>query len=331
MKIDLNNYEAWMMDYLDGNLNDHQSKEMEAFLLKHPHIAEEIEDLNSIELLKDTAEQIPPSFVQGLKKEEIQLHSGIGEENYQEKFMAYHENDLDVSEKSDVLGFLSKNEFLRAEFNTFKNIKLEANLNICYPNKSELLKKERKTVPLWIWSSVAAAMIIIGFWLGNLSNTQRPTYAPSKIDSKLMAQINIDSKNKISIQRDLKTTIDVHQIKQQETIIERTETPSLIASNNSSTIPIQNQDWRKQMDLMQGYAFEKNQLYSKVDWSALPSENSKSGFRIISSMLWKTTKASVQSFGEEIIQNDFPVLSSNNLEDLTRGMISIKRPVKEVE
>jgi len=122
----------------------------------------------------------------------------------------------------------------------------------------------------------------------------------------------------------------VLQIEQQETIMERTETPRLIASNTSSSIPIQDQDWRKQMDLMQGYAFEKNQLYSRVDWSELPSEKSRSGFKIISSMLWKTTKASVQNFSEEIIQNDFPILSSNNLEDLTGGRISIKRPAKEV-
>lgn len=331
MKIDLNNYEVWMVDYLDGNLDAQRSKEMEAFLLKHPHIAEEIEDLNYLELQKETNIHLAETFLGSLKKEEITADGALNEDNYLENFIAYHEGDLKENSKSNVHRFLSKNEFLRTEFNAFKSIKLETNLNISYPNKSELLKKERKIVPLWMWSGVAAAIIIIGFWLGNLSNTQRPFYAPSKIDSKLMVQIPIDSKSPIFIQRDLRTSIDVLQLEQQESNIQRTETPILIASYTASSIPVQNRDWRKQMDLMQGYAFEKNQLYSRVDWSELPSENSKRGFKIISSLLWKTTKASVQSFGEEIIQNDFPILSSNHLDDLTGGRISVKRPIKEVE
>ncbi len=331
MKIDLNNYEVWMMDYLDGNLNDHQLKEMEAFLLKHPHIAEEIEEFDTLELQTDPKTHLSDSFIDALKKDEITANSGINEENYQEYFIGYHEGDLEEVRKSDVHGFLSKNEFLRNEFDGFQNTKLQADLNIHYPNKAELLKKEKKLVPIWIWPSVAAAILIIGFWLGNLSNTQRPIYLPSKIDSKLMVQINIDSRSTTFIQRDLNTTIDALRIEQQEIIVERAETPALMASLAASTIPVQNRDWRKQMDLMQGYAFERNQLYSQVDWSELPSENSRSGFKIISSILWKTTKASVQSFGEEIIPNDFPILSSNSIEDLTGGRISVKRPVKEVE
>ncbi len=49
-KIDLHNYEAFVLDYLEGTLNRDWHVEMEAFLGNHPDIAADIEKLYACEL-----------------------------------------------------------------------------------------------------------------------------------------------------------------------------------------------------------------------------------------------------------------------------------------
>ncbi len=49
-KIDLHNYEQFVLDYLEGTLNKDRHAEMEAFLLSHPDIAADVENLCAYEL-----------------------------------------------------------------------------------------------------------------------------------------------------------------------------------------------------------------------------------------------------------------------------------------
>ena len=46
MKININNYEEWMIDYIEGNLSDAQVKEMQEFLTFHPELKAELDLFN---------------------------------------------------------------------------------------------------------------------------------------------------------------------------------------------------------------------------------------------------------------------------------------------
>jgi len=50
MKPDRLNYEIWITDWLDGNLSEHQSEELMAFLDENPDLKEELKGLDSVSL-----------------------------------------------------------------------------------------------------------------------------------------------------------------------------------------------------------------------------------------------------------------------------------------
>ena len=54
MKININNYEEWMIDYIEGNLSDAQVKEMQEFLTFHPELKAELDLFNETKLQPDT-------------------------------------------------------------------------------------------------------------------------------------------------------------------------------------------------------------------------------------------------------------------------------------
>lgn len=66
MKININNYEEWMIDYIEGNLSQEQQKEFAEFLAFHPELKGELEifqqtklqpDLNIVYAGKDALKQ----------------------------------------------------------------------------------------------------------------------------------------------------------------------------------------------------------------------------------------------------------------------------------
>lgn len=325
MKIDLNNYEERMMDYLDGNLDVHQSNEMEAFLLKHSHIAEELEDLKLVHLKKDQTDSIDPTLKTNLLFKDSE---NINSKNFENYFIAYYENDIEESEQNELKGFLSKNPFLKKDFKDFELVRLQADTSIQFPHKNKLIKKENKSIPFWLWSGIAAAILAIGFWIILPEKQTREIYAPRQITPKSIQTILI-AKSRIEIpKKEIKMTPVEFQ---EESLFKRKPSPNLISSLNVEKIIPEDKSWQIQMELMQSYAFERNQLNTQVNWAALPSENSKKGFRMISSFLWKTTKAQVQSFGEEVFNDDLQAISSSNIENLTGGFISVKKPTREKE
>lgn len=59
MKINLENYEAWMVDYIEGNLTIDQQKELNEFLVFHPELQKELEAFNMTKLTADNSVFFP--------------------------------------------------------------------------------------------------------------------------------------------------------------------------------------------------------------------------------------------------------------------------------
>lgn len=53
MKINIDKYEVWALDYLEGNLSDHQRQMFEGFLEDHPDLKAEMEGIGQIRLVPD--------------------------------------------------------------------------------------------------------------------------------------------------------------------------------------------------------------------------------------------------------------------------------------
>jgi len=153
MKINRNNYEVFFIDFYDGKLTDAQQLEMEVFLKSNPDLKAEFAEFENITLEKTAVIYAPK---QKLKKSEIIEVAGISEDNYEESFIAFHENDLNANEKANLLSFLEANPQLEKEFQLHGLLSMP-NENIVFKEKEQLKKK---IFIGYYWYGAAAAVLI---------------------------------------------------------------------------------------------------------------------------------------------------------------------------
>lgn len=160
MKPDRSNYEIWLIDWLDGKLDDEQVEMLMAFLNENPDLKEEADSLAITQLrpqketsfkkdlLKKDPADLPPSQIEYLS-------------------VACLENDLSASHKKELWENLSQNKDNRKIFDAIQRTKLKApETAFRYKN---MLKKEtrgRRILRLTITglsAAAAVALLVISF------------------------------------------------------------------------------------------------------------------------------------------------------------------------
>jgi hypothetical protein len=157
LEINLYNYEEYVVDFLEDNL---ESSERDAFLLfleANPEIKEELE-------LFDNEKLIPEPIVFDhkdiLKKESIITTSALS--NFDEICVARMEGDLSEKEISLFDELIHSDKLKKTEFESFKKTRLKPDNTIVFKGKDRLKKK-----PIGIWKksyslvSIAASIVII--------------------------------------------------------------------------------------------------------------------------------------------------------------------------
>lgn len=147
MKIDRSNYERWIIDWLDGNLDDHQIEQISLFVAENPDLQEELKEL-------DSALIIPPAAEFKGKSELKRTPSDITDLQFDYLCTAYAENDLSPEELDEFSVIISNDGRRRNLSEQFMKLKL-APLNIRFENK----KKLRKRTPLQKTFLFPAALI----------------------------------------------------------------------------------------------------------------------------------------------------------------------------
>lgn len=174
------NIEAYLLDFLEGNLNANELLELETFLSENPtynvhfellHLEQDEQlDFNKSSLKKN------PKFEPKVFHE---IHEGTTEEKM---FVAAVENSLSEAEMIHFNYFLIDNLDSQKEFAIYQKTLLTSDDSIVFPNVSQLKRKEGKVFvfnSLTKWS--AAAMVIgIGFWLFFGSNSMQRNFATKK-------------------------------------------------------------------------------------------------------------------------------------------------------
>ena len=164
MKINRNNYEVFLIDYLDGTLDTVMEAELLLFLETNPDIRKELEGLENASL---EAPAIPFTEKNLLKKPEIKTIAGIGENNFEDYFVAFYENDLTTKQQNDLQAFLAANPQLKPEFTLHEKLLFEPDENTVFNYKEELKKKATISV-WWLAGTGVAAAIALLFALFNL-------------------------------------------------------------------------------------------------------------------------------------------------------------------
>lgn len=153
-KINIENYEAFLLDYMEGNLSTEGLVALQIFAAQHPHLNI---DLNDLELVELNTEEVKFENKENLKKALVS----------DEQFVAYIENGLSTKEKQNIDALCASHPTLANELKLYKKSFVIADDTIVFENKAQLKKQDTKV--LWLFSrevlAAAASLILIaGLW-----------------------------------------------------------------------------------------------------------------------------------------------------------------------
>jgi hypothetical protein len=177
MKITIENYEAYLLDLIEGRLGEARVKELREFVLGHPSLG------SWDELTGEMPGLVPDEPVFGgkelLKKPEIAAFGNINESNYEYFFVSEIEGLLNDRESKHLKVFLKTNSDVQKVFDLYQHTRLMPEVSIVFPSKESL---QKKTVEMHInkrivWSSIAAALLLmfsLSWWFLGHDQAQQP-------------------------------------------------------------------------------------------------------------------------------------------------------------
>jgi cytoskeletal protein RodZ len=206
--INRNNYEEYLLMYIDGELSPAEAKAVEAFLDVNPDLKEELQ------LLQQTVLEPEESITFSGKDLLYRKEEGINLSNYQEYFLLYVDEELSSTQREAVETFVLKNPQLQDEFTLLKQTVLPKE-EIIFVNKEVLYRKEEKRRPVVIsmrWASLAAAVmigIVALVWVMNSGNKNNGT-DPNSFAGQVKQQKNTNPETTPSTKPDQTLPADVN-------------------------------------------------------------------------------------------------------------------------
>ncbi|MFH0841738.1 MAG: hypothetical protein V1903_03860 [Bacteroidota bacterium] len=216
MKPDRSNYEIWLIDWLDGNLDEARTEQLMLFLEENPDLKEEADSLSLAKLDPDMNISVMKS---GLKRNPADLP--VSQVEYLS--IAFLENDLSAAQAGELKESISLNSGNRKLFDAIQKTKLQPK-DYSFENKKGLLRETRaqKMSRLVVRSLSAAAAVTIlmvtFFSLARRQETGSEIIAVSRTDT-----FYINPGQAIIIKEELAfNVLPVNQIRADETLPEAT-------------------------------------------------------------------------------------------------------------
>ncbi len=156
--INIDNYEAYLLDFSEGNLTGELQVELELFLIQHPEL-----EISLDELVLMTLENEATSFSNknSLKKSESDLVS-------ETQFIAYIEHQLPENECLELEKSCAANPTLAKELRLYVSAFVSADASIVFKNKQSL---KRKPKVIWFnfsatqYAAAACVVFLIGLFM----------------------------------------------------------------------------------------------------------------------------------------------------------------------
>jgi hypothetical protein len=128
-KINLNNYEAFLLDYIEGNLSGADVAALKAFAVMHPELNI---DLENTDLPYVDSEQVSVDFKKDLFKTEERISD--------QQLLEYLEGDLSGEEKSEFEKKLRSDKSLADDLEIYRKTILVADKEETFPGKTSLIR-----------------------------------------------------------------------------------------------------------------------------------------------------------------------------------------------
>ncbi|MBK6527777.1 MAG: hypothetical protein IPG07_20855 [Crocinitomicaceae bacterium] len=176
-KINRHNYEAYFLDYLEGNLSAEDKQDLFSFLDKNPDLKSELEiDFNDVSL--------NPSAIVFENKESLKTEDeSILNLNTADTWMLESvEKNLTASKQKELEDFVRKHQ-LEKTYTAYQSTVLRPDLNLVFEDKQRLKVATGIVIPLYmrVASIAAVGIILIGIAMnGSGSNGMATPGAPDQ-------------------------------------------------------------------------------------------------------------------------------------------------------
>ena len=111
-RINFSNYEAWLLDYAEGNLSAEDTAELLLFMEQHPELQTDVDNLMDFTLTSD--EIISADFKHQLHKDESAF-----KEHFENLCIAFYDKTITAIEKNELESILKQNPHWTKEFKAF--------------------------------------------------------------------------------------------------------------------------------------------------------------------------------------------------------------------
>lgn len=182
MNINRDNYENWLLLYIDRELNAADKEAFEAFAAANPDVQQELD------LYRQTI--ITPDEAVCFAGKTQLLQPEPWEENnltpLQEALLQKLEQTLSATELSELDRKIAEDVLLQKEWDLLRQTKLQVEMPAEMPLKATLYRQEKaRVLPLkWLVRvSAAAAVLISGWFLVNSPGGNEPQNATAKVET----------------------------------------------------------------------------------------------------------------------------------------------------
>jgi hypothetical protein len=182
MKITINNYEAYFLDYREGQLNPEQLSELGLFLSLHPELKCKLELSDIITLKSENYNFKNKNLLKKLNFESV----AVCESNFDDFCIAYHENLLSHEKSQELIQFSHTKNTYDNDLKIYGKTNLKPQFNLQFPHKRQLYHKVVRanfigTYLFRIGSIAAGIALIIGLFLvTNQKNSKKFAHITQK-------------------------------------------------------------------------------------------------------------------------------------------------------
>ena len=132
-RINLDNYEAWLLDYSEGNLSAEDTAELMLFMQVNPELEIDLNDMNFPAIAGDEKLRLDDKSFLYKGKNEVRLR-------FEELCIAYYDKDISQDEKSELDHILKQFPAFEKEFEAFGLSYLQPEYALEFDNKASLKK-----------------------------------------------------------------------------------------------------------------------------------------------------------------------------------------------
>jgi hypothetical protein len=170
-KINIHNYEIYLIDYLDNKLSNEEKVSVRLFLENNPEIAAEFELLNESAVIVDNDTKLEDNST---FKKQIIPSKRINENNYEDFFVAHVEKQLSNEETIELHQFVSQNPCLNKEFAIQQKTILQPDLSLVFLNKNSLKRRQIVVLNTWYkYAAVAAILLLLMLLISPFINNNK--------------------------------------------------------------------------------------------------------------------------------------------------------------